>query len=30
MNKMYSNKLIILVFLFPALLLFCGDRKSGY
>ena len=24
MNKMYSNKLIILVFLFPALLLFCG------
>ncbi len=24
MNKMYSNKLLILVFLFPALLLFCG------
>ena len=24
MNKMFSNKLLILVFLFPALLLFCG------
>ena len=28
MNKMYSNKWYIIIFLLPALILFCGEKKE--